>query len=499
MRRSVFERGGRPSADGQVPRGRGRKVLPLAAIGAIAAIASVVVLAPSAKASTTLLGWTATADANPLDIVVDNSSGLSGVHPVSEVDIPEAYSDYETGFGHGLASIAWPGGTLGNFGSLSGELGLPAPLAAITAKLNDPVRAESFYPSGPAEATYPSGSTNGLAEMESKATGDGTSAKSGLADVSVATLLTAQGLQGSSNATAGNTANATSTGSFSSLSLLGGLITIGATTSTATASSDGQSPFGTAATHIGAITIAGHSVSVGSDGIVVGPAQTNVLGVTLGPTVAQVNQLIAALNLKIVPLPVDETRQGTVESISSGGLRLSMALPSSASTTLDCSALPSQLSQLSVLCTLPGELQGATMTLTLARSTATAIASLPFNLGGGTGGGIPPVTVPVSLPTSSGGSGQTSSPSSTTGQAATTTGQGPSIAGGSTAPTTSAGNGSSGLGSIAPVSLSRPVKAGLLIFLLVLAGAVGAGLVRMGRHLEDPVADTICPLDQESE
>ena len=38
--------------------------------------------------STDLLGYTAQADANTIDILVDTPAGLAGFHPLSEADIP---------------------------------------------------------------------------------------------------------------------------------------------------------------------------------------------------------------------------------------------------------------------------------------------------------------------------------------------------------------------------------------------------------------------------
>ena len=447
----------------------------------------------TARADTSLIGWTSQADANALDFVIDTTAGLAGAHPLAEGDVPEDSSDYETGpFGHGLAAVAWPGGTAGNLGSLSGELGLPAQLAPLAAQANDPVRAETFYPAGPADSVYPSGNTSGLAEMVSHADGNGTSAKSGLSDFSVAGLFDVQGVQGSSQATAASTAQATATGSFSSLSILGGLITVGATTSTATATSDGTSPTGRASTHIGAITIDGYQASIGTDGLVLGPLSTNVPNALAAPTVAQVNQFISAFQISMSPLPQTETNQAPTEQVTSGGLRISLALPANATVNLDCSSLPSQLSQLGVLCTLPGFLSGASLTFTIGRSTATAIATPPFplDLGGGLGG----------ISSDLGGSGTAAGVSAAL-QSLPATSSSPSLAG---TPVTSAAlpspvtSKSAGIAALTPAALSEPVKAGLLIFLLVLAAVAGTGLIRLTRYIPDTPPGSNCPLEEGS-
>jgi len=450
----------------------------------------------SAHADTSLIGWTSQADANSLDFVIDNTAGLAGAHPLAEGDVPEDSSDFETGpFGHGLASVVWPGGTAGNLGSLSGELGLPDQLAPLAAQANDPMRAETFYPAGPTDSTYPQGNTSGAAEMVSHADGNGTSTKSALSDFSVSGLFDVKGVQGNSQATTTDTeAQSTATGAFSSLSILGGLITVGATTSSATASSDGTSPIGRAYTHIGEITIEGHQVSVGTDGISVGPVSTNLPNALAAPTAAQVNQFISAFNVTMTPLPVVETNQSPAEEITAGGLKISLALPSDASVNLDCSALPSQLSQLGVLCTLPGFLTGSSLTITLGRATATAIATPPFPLDLGSG----------SLPTDTGVLGSLGGSTTAAGVAASmstlpTGSSSPSLAGTPTTPAggTSRSNGPGGtLGAITPAALSKPVKAGLLVSLLILAAIAGAGLVRMTRHIPDLPPASNCPLEE---
>lgn len=442
---------------------KGRMVRLAGAVAVVGAAAtSGFVGASPASADTSLIGWTAQANANVFDLVVDNSSGLAGSHPLSEIDVPEDMSDYETGpLGHGLATMVWPGAVAGNIGSLSGEAGLPSQLSPITSKLNDPFRAESFYPAGPTTATYPPGSsTNGAIEMTSHADANETWAKAALADVVVPGLFDLRGVQGASTATATSAAQSTASGAFQSLSLMGGAIQIGATTSSASAQSDGTSPSGTSTTHLGAVTIAGQKVSIGSDGIVVGPASTGLSGLLSAAPTTQVDQVISALHLKIVPLPQSETSQAPAEQISSGGLQISFSLPSNLSLSLNCTALPSQLAQLGTLCTLPGLLQGLSFTLTIGRVSAEAIAAQPFALGveqaalgplpGSTGTGIG--ASPIDL-------------------GSTPTAASPSSAG---APVPS-----QSLKKTAPIALSSPIGVGLLVALLAVAAALGLGLRRM--------------------
>jgi len=451
--------------------------------GAATAGAGVVTAAP-AGADTSFIGWTTTADANPIDLVVDNAAGLGGAHPLSELDLPEDSVDFETGpLGHALASVAWPGSVAGNAGSLSGELPIPSQLAPLLSKANDPVRAESFYPAGPATATYPSGApsagttTPPVAEMTSHTDGNGAQAKAALTDVSIPGLLELQTVQGSSSADVGATADSSATGSFQSVTLLGGLIKIGATTSSASATSDGTSGSGTATTHLGEVTVAGHTVSYGTDGIVLGPAAAGDPLSSLANSL--VTQLLSTFNVKIVALPQSETRQGASEQITSGGLAVSFAVPDGLHLTIDCNSLPSQLAQLNAVCHVPDEIQGLDFTVTLARVTASATATPPFD-------------------TTVGGVGTDSGfVSADDGQGATDLGSGDlGLGGGGLGETSGApsivGSAPPALGDLSPVSLSSPITAGLLLFLLALATGVGVALRRMVRLIEAPAAAT-CP------
>jgi hypothetical protein len=452
-----------------------------AALGVVAAVvmAGINLGAAPAHADTSLLAWTTQADANPFDLVVDNANGLDGGHPLSEIDVPEDTSNYETGpFGYALASILWPGAILGNLGSVAGEAGLPSQLASEVP--NDSLKAESFYPAGPTSDSYPPDlSSTGLVEMSSYADANQSWAKAGLADVSVPGLFDLQDVQGSTTATATSLAQSTALGSFHSLSLLGGLIQIGASTSTASAQSDGITPSGTSNTNIGAITIDGEPVSVGSGGLVVGPAGGDLAG-ALGIGTSVVNEVVSALNLKMSLLPQTKTSQGTAETITSGGLSISFSLPSNLSLSLDCNALGSEFAQLNVLCQTPNELEGLNFTFTLARVTASAFATPPFPLALSLGS-LPGLTSPI-LPTTPSFAStpvvpsqpvSTSTPSAVVAPAHKSTG-------------------------LLSVALSSPIRAGLLVLLMAVAVAFGLGLRRLasGMALAKPVDN--CPLEEKS-
>ena len=470
-------------------------------LGALVASASLLATAslamPVSPAGATpspdLIAWTAQADANFVDLVVDNSSGLGGVHPLSELDIPEDTSDFETGpFGYGLATMFWPGAAAGNLGSVSGELGLPDQLAPTAAKLNDPARAEAFYPGSSSTAVYPAGAPGDVAEMTSHADGNGSSAKAGLSDVSVAGLLNVRSVQGSSTATATSSAQATSSGSFQSLSLLGGLIQVGASSSSASATSDGSNPAGSASTHIGGISVAGVPVSVGSDGLIVGPASSSAPGVLGSTASGLVNGLVSSLNLKMATLPESETRKAPAEQISSGGLQISFAIPAALNLSLNCQMLPSQLQQLGAVCDAPQELQGLSFTVTIGRVSALALSAPPFSTSlPFSSGASPPAqsALPVELPP--GPSPIPGNPAVAAVSPPASTGTVPLATGG--APAQPGPVAPRGL-SLARLATSTPVQAGMAFFLAVGVLVASTALRRMRRLLYRPLAAP-CPLE----
>jgi hypothetical protein len=435
-------------------------------------------------AATSLVSWTTSADANAIDIVIDDAGGLAGSHPLDEVTIPEDTVDFETGpFGHGLASVFWPGATGGNFGSASGNLPIPAQLKPLFAKLDDPVRAETFAPAGPATATYPPGSNQSVFTASSHADANGTTATASLTNVTNA-LIGLKAVSGTAKATATTVATSTATSDTGQISLLGGLIVLGGVHSTATASSDGTTLTGTTNTDIGNLTIAGVPVALGTNGVT-GPIGTGGLNGLLTPLV---NQVLAVLGLKIVPLPKTETRQAPAETITSGGLQVTFSLPASVNPTLNLppaltNMLPaSAVTQITTATSVLGLVKGGNVTLTLGRATATAIASAGF--GPDLGGGATPAATPglgTLGPTDLGTPGTSGTPG-TPGTPATS---------GTPATTPTPAVSPKGL---AAAILSSPVSVGLMILILLLAALAGYGLWLLARNLEQPDPTGACPL-----
>lgn len=446
-------------------------------------------------------GWNLSADGNAVDIVVDNTTGLAGVHPLTEADFPEAQSQFQTGpFGSGLATVFWPGSAGGNFGSLSTELGLPSQLEPIASQMNDPIKASAQYPSGPGTAEYPQGAPGGVAVMQATAGPGGTTADASIVDQKASTVLGFSSAKGTSSATAANAAQATSSTDLSRVSILGGLIDIGSITSTALAQSDGNNGSGTAVTHVTAVTVLGQKASIGSDGLVL-PDFPSTLGSLTGPVVQNaLSQVISGLGLTVTELPSSQSSNGAGYDVTSGAVSIEIDPPSSVAPVLEQAAsvlAPFFPSQAAIIPTLPGLLQGMTITITLGRATASADASPPFNLNfiptsigapvlAGTG---PPVgssaaAVPVasSSGTSSGGVGPSvaATPSATS-----------NPTGGGTAPTSTAQP------AAALVDLSSPLAAGAVLVGVLVALAVGYCLWRLGRMVLASDAGPACPLGQD--
>lgn len=470
---------------------------------------------PAHAASTPSLGgFNVSADGNVVDILVDNATGLAGIHPFTEADFPEAQSQFATGpFGSGLATVFWPGNAGGNFGSLSSELGLPSQLEPTASKLNDPVRASAQYPSGPTSATYPKGAPNGLFDMRSTAGATGVTSTADIADSGAHGVLTFSAAKGTSSSTAGSTARATANSDLTGLSLLGGIIRIGSVQSTATATSDGNTGSGSASTHIAGVTVVGQPASIGSDGLVL-PDLSKSLGPVTGPVVQElISQTVSALGLKITEFPATDAQNGPTYTATSGGLAIRLSFPAAAASLLEQlgqAIAPLFPPQAAIVPTLPGILQGMTVTVTLGRATASASASPPFSdsfnpagfsggdsaAGGGSGSVVGSGTgsaVAAGATASPGQSGSTSPALATAGATAGTAVPGTG---------SSSGNASQGSGASLPatlVSLSSPLGAGVVVIGVLVAAALGYGLWRVARLLLAQDAGSVCPLGQDNQ
>jgi hypothetical protein len=451
-------------------------------------------------AAPSLGGYNISADGNAVDILVDNATGLAGVHPLSEADFPEAQSTFETGpFGSGLAAVFWPGGPAADFSSLAPEVGFPPSSQPLYSKLYDPVRASAEYPAGPDSSSYPPGGPPNAFVMHADAGPTGVTSTAALVDQrqSTASILAFSEAKGTSSADATTQAVAASSSALTGVKLLGGLIDIGSITSTAQASSDGSDPpTGSAATHISGVEVLGQPASIGSDGLTL-PDFAASLGPIVGPIVQNaISQTISGLGLTVTELPSTVGANGEAYDATSGGVSVKIVPPSSAAPLLEQAGqqlAPFFPSQAAIVPTLPGILQGMTMTITLGRATASSDASPPFSFAfnptgtpaagsvgaTGTGGSVPP-SAPLAT-----GSALGAAPASSL----------PAAAGASTpAPASIASAG--GAGPAVLVSFS-PLGAGAVALGVALAAVVGYGLFRFARTAIAKDASSACPLAQE--
>jgi hypothetical protein len=452
---------------------------------------------PARADTPSLGGYNVTGDGNVVDILIDNTTGLAGVHPLSEADFPEAESTFETGpFGSGLATVFWPGGPAADFGSLAPEVGFPPSSEPLYSQLYDPIRADAQYPSGPSSSTYPAnGPSNGF-EMQSKADSTGVTSTAAMTDQpSTAAILSFSQAKGTSSATANTVATGTSSSDLTDVKLLGGLVDIGSITSTAKASSDGTKPAtGSAATRVSGVTVLGLPASIGSDGLTL-PNFAKALGPITGPIVDKaMKEAVSGLGLTVTEFPSTTRANGESYAATSGGVAIKIVPPASAATLLEQAGqalAPFFPSQAGIIPTLPGILQGFTMTITLGRATATTNASPPFNLA-------------FNPPPIAGASG--SAPSSGSGSSPVAGAVPPPSGGASLAPTgpsavSSSSPGSAAqanIGSATPIGLSSPLGAGAVVAGIAVAAIAGFGLWRLARTLLPQDVEPVCPLGQDN-
>lgn len=461
------------------------------------------------SAPPTLGGFNVTADGNAVDVLVDNTTGLAGIHPLSEADFPEAQSQFATGpFGSGLATVFWPGAAGGNFGSLSTELGVPTQLQPIASQLNDPVKASAQYPAGPATSDYPAGAPGGAAVMHATAQPGGITAEGSMVDENPTAVFSYSSAKGTSSAVASDKATGQSAADLTGVSLLGGLVQIGSITSTAQAVSDGSTGTGSALTHVNDVTVLGQAASIGSDGLVL-PNFPSALGALTGPVVQNaISQVISGLGLTITEFPSTQAANGSGFTATSGGVAVTIDPPSSAAPILEQAAsvlAPLFPSQAAIIPTLPGLLQGLTVTITLGRATASSNASAPFSDNFNFNAAAAPPAAPTDTgslggPTGASSAAVVAAPSGDTGGGASTLS--PTVAAtpassGGTGTGGGGGTGSSGTVAQPPstlIGLSSPLGAGAILLGVLLALAAGYGLWRLGRMVLPTDAGPACPL-----
>jgi microcystin-dependent protein len=253
-------------------RSRGVALLALSAAAALGAT----LVGPTRPArADDLVSFEISTAARAVQVFSDDGTGAR----TAEVEVPESTADLSAGpTGRAFSSIVWPGPIAGNLGTLLRVL-QPSLPDSVTV-LNDPVRAEATTGQDPPTSTF----TLPNVSMSATASDELVEAR--------ATVGTVTGEAGPTNGFStfgsarlrGGVPHGTGSASASGLSLAGGVVQIGAVTSTATATSDGVKGSGTASTEVVGLTIAGQRVAIDDKGLHVGASDT--------PLNAVVNQVV---------------------------------------------------------------------------------------------------------------------------------------------------------------------------------------------------------------
>ena len=390
-----------------------KRIGPLAAIGALAVV---VVGTPAAAAD--LGGFELAARAPAIEVILD--SGLAPVpsHPLLDGWLPATMATLDTGpLGHGLASTMWPGDLAGHFGTAlqqlnqlcSSALPVALPVAGVppvcepvpqavkdqAPALNDPVKAETFAPGGPADAHYPDPPLPGLT-MTSHADGSRVDSLARLDGFFAPGVVAVGGVSSRSVTTvAADKAVSEATSELTDVVIGGGLLAVDHVLSTARESTDGAAAVGSGSTVLSGVKLAGLPVRIDDRGVHLTGSSTGALS----PLVDALDALVASGGLRIVLTRPEVTTDGAAGSFSAptvvvryadadnaaaqqAGAKISAALP----------ALGQPALAASVQSALANGTQNA-LTVALGGAEASVDASPGFGATGGAGPGEAPIPV----------------------------------------------------------------------------------------------------------
>jgi hypothetical protein len=420
-------------------RRRSRKVgAALLAAGLLSAAGAAWQAIP-ASADSSLLSFELTATSHGAATILP--SGDSGTMVGGFV--PEAEASLATGpIGLGLASIAWPGPTAANGGTLLAVLVPGAPPQASS--LNYPLRAESRTGETPATKTFDgpgfslrSTSLPNLVESDAHVE----SATSGLLSLGAVTTLSR-----TSTTDGGGLSEANSTTQDISIA---DVLKIQSVTSTATAKTTGDSGTGDAKTIVSGVTVGGQPATIDEQGLHL--ADQN--GTPIGAVANQIaRQALSSAGITVtVTAPTKKIEGGTVDTTAG-------------------------------VLVIDWKTSGGEFSATFGGSSASAqsspgVGDLTGDLGaGGLGAGTDLGATPVD----SGSLGDLGSTPVDTG----------------TAPSTGTGSGAQALGPTRNVAATgKPIKPGAIILGVLAAGLLAVGMRRLGDDVLAEQAGTTCPLD----
>ncbi|MHB8463238.1 MAG: hypothetical protein ACYDH6_21810 [Acidimicrobiales bacterium] len=248
----------------------------------------------------------------------------ASTHPQAEGEVPQSIAQLGSGpQGYGLASVAWPGALAANAGSLAQLINLPLP-SAVSNNANDPIRAEARTGSGPPTVTNTSvpGSVMTVtatpvmvsADAQTAGTqGPAPQSSSGNTESkSTATLL------------GPSSANATASSIVQHINL-GGVVKIGAVTSTATASTTGIASAGSGETIVSGVEVGGQPAYIDQHGLHVGASSP---GVPVNAQAAAIaNQALGGAGMKFAVSQPSLVRKGARATSDSGNVVFFWAPP----------------------------------------------------------------------------------------------------------------------------------------------------------------------------
>jgi hypothetical protein len=187
-------------------------------------------------------------------------------HPMAELESPHAVAQLSSGpSGYALSAPAWPGTLAGNAGTTAQLLGLGLP-PTVTGNLNDPVRAEARTGTEPSTVTntsYPGVMLFATAEDTA------VEARTSMAGAGGAKIETHSTTEVTGASSGQSTAHAT----YANVNI-GGVITIGAASSSATAKIDGTNTTSSGSTVLSGVTVAGVPAAIDDKGLHIGSSTT---------------------------------------------------------------------------------------------------------------------------------------------------------------------------------------------------------------------------------
>ena len=282
------------------------RLLAAATIAALTATGGLSVGAAHGAAD--LGGYDLSAGAPAFELVLDSDAVPVPAHPVLDATVPETSSTLQSGpLGHGLASLFWPGDLGGHFGSALEQLGqlctsllpisvpnLPTQCLAVPPSVkdnatafNDPFKAETFAPGGPADASYFDPAIPGVT-MWSHADSNRVESAAGFSSFQAPGLGSLGSVQSHSLTTQGDGKGVSDARSeLFDVSLAGGLVTIDHVASAAKETTDGQQAVGTGRTVVSGLHIGGLPAAIDTSGL-------HVEGLT-----SVANKALQALGLEI--------------------------------------------------------------------------------------------------------------------------------------------------------------------------------------------------------